>query len=171
MAESFEAVGRVEYPPPPFLAVAIGHLVMHFSYAETATQFLIWRILGVSFQDGRALTGRLDARPKRDLLNELCGRHIKSSKAADILAATTALEHASSFRNLAAHGDWRCDEVGQLYSFSIIYDVGDPGETGLYGVKPVKLADLVAAAQDCQTATAALWAVDDWLKETPRESW
>jgi hypothetical protein len=70
MAEPSEPVGRADYPPPQHLAWIIGQLVMHFSYAETAMQFLIWRILGLSFLDGRALTGRLDFRPKLALLNE-----------------------------------------------------------------------------------------------------
>jgi hypothetical protein len=106
------------------------------------------------------------------LLNELCERHIKSkAQSARLLAGTKALLYASEFRNMAAHGDWRSNEHGRLYCFSVQYDAGDPGETGKYGVKPVNLSDLGSAAQDCQTATADFWAIDDWLKVTPRGSW
>ncbi|MEA2801745.1 MAG: hypothetical protein QOE49_1840 [Rhodospirillaceae bacterium] len=73
---------------------------------------------------------------------------------------------------MAAHGDWRTKKAGQLYCFSIQYDTGeDPAESGRYGVKPCDLVELAGAAQDCRVATVELWAIDKWLKVTPRGSW
>ncbi len=168
MAEIPEASGPVDYPPPPELALIIGNLVMAFSCAETAMHHLTWRILGITLQDGRSLTGRLDAKPKLRLLEELCGRHLKSvGQVEKLLASTKALGMAAEYRNMAAHGDWRTNRAGELFCFSVQYDPGGEG----YAVKPCKLTELSAATQDSRTATVALWEIDSWLKETPRGSW
>jgi len=141
---------------------------MAFSYAETATHFLIWRILGITLADGRSLTARLDTKARLRLLDALCERHIASSKRKEqLLAATKALTLASEYRNMAAHGDWRTKASGQLYCFSIQYEPPD----GDYGSKPVVLTELLSAATDSHEAIRNLWDIDAWLKETPRGAW
>lgn len=160
--------GPADYPPPPELPAYLGNLLMEFSYAETATHFLIWRILGVTLADGRSLTARVDIVPRLRLLDDLCERHIASStRKKQLLAATKALAIASDYRNMAAHGDWRTKASGKLYCFSIRYE---PPE-GDYGAKPVDLTELSSATEDSHNATLDLWDIDAWLKKTPRESW
>jgi hypothetical protein len=169
MGELDEFEGPADFPPPPVLPAYLGALLMQFSYADTATHFLIWRILGVTLADGRSLTGRLDTRPRINLLETLCERHIAvPSRKEQVLAATRALTYASEYRNMAAHGDWRTRKTGQLVCFSVQYDV--PGEWP-FAVKPVDLPELTAAAADCDKAMRNLWDVDAWLKVTPRGSW
>jgi hypothetical protein len=160
--------GPADYPPPPELPAYLGNLLMAFSYAETATHFLIWRILGATLADGRSLTARVDIAARLRLLEVLCERHIASAKRKEqLLSATKALAIASEYRNMAAHGDWRTKASGQLYCFSIRYE---PPE-GDYGVKPVDLTELASAAADSHKAMRNLWDIDAWLKKTPRESW
>jgi hypothetical protein len=151
----------ISYKPPPQLAHHIGELIMTFSYSQTAVQYLIWRILNLSFLDGRALTGRLDARPLITLPEELCERHIANPNVKPrVLVATKALRLAAQYRNMAAHGEWRTNREGQIYCFSVQYDAGaDPAEAGLYGVKPGDISELIAATQDCWTATREIWAI------------
>jgi hypothetical protein len=163
----------ISYKPPPELAHHIGELVMAFSYSQTAVHLLVWRLLRLSFLDGRALTGRYEASRLIALLEELCERHItKPIVKPRVLAATRALRFAAEYRNMAAHGEWRTNKQGRIYCFSVQYDAGaDPAEAGLYGVKPCDIPELVSAAQDCWTATRELWAIDKWLKETPPASW
>jgi hypothetical protein len=104
----------VNYPPPLELSHYIGELIMAFSYSQTAVQFLLWRIMRVTFLDGRALTGRLDARLLIALLEELCGRHLTKPNVKDrASAAIKALSLASQYRNMAAHGEWRTNEKGR----------------------------------------------------------
>jgi hypothetical protein len=108
MAKTSGPTGPVDYPPPPELAPLIGELVMAFSYSETAVQLLISRISGLSFLDGRALTGRLDAKPKLRLLEQLCERHMKSTvQASRVAAAVKALEAAVDY------GIWLHTGIGE----------------------------------------------------------
>jgi hypothetical protein len=54
----------------------VGRVVIEWSRLESILNDLIWCFLNVSFEDGRALTGRADAGTKIALLRQIAPKHM-----------------------------------------------------------------------------------------------
>jgi hypothetical protein len=85
----------------------VGRVVIEWSRLEAVLNDLVWGFLGLSFEDGRALTGRNDASTKIALLRVLAPRHLASDdKLEALLLALDTIDAARDDRNFIVHGSW-----------------------------------------------------------------
>lgn len=85
----------------------VGRVIIEWARLENVLNDIIWRLLNLSFEDGRAITGRADATSKISLLRTLAPRHLASDdKLEALLFALDAIDALRDDRNFIAHGAW-----------------------------------------------------------------
>jgi len=83
----------------------IGRVAIEWSRLENVLNDVIWRFLNLSFEDGRALTGRDDA--AINLLRVIAPRHLTNDdKLEALLLALDAIDSIRDDRNFVIHGAW-----------------------------------------------------------------
>jgi hypothetical protein len=85
----------------------IGRVAIEWSRLENVLNDVIWRFLNLSFEDGRALTGRDDAATKINLLRVIAPRHLANEdKLEALLLSLDAIDSIRDDRNFVIHGAW-----------------------------------------------------------------
>jgi hypothetical protein len=85
----------------------IGQVIASWSNLEATLQQAIWTFLKLSDDDGRLVTGRMDARPKVEWLRTLGERYLPDGKYAEaFFEALTRISELQDDRNFIAHGVW-----------------------------------------------------------------
>ena len=110
-------------PKPPFVSMRagqeavfgvsmaherlVGRVVVEWSRLENILNDVLWSLLGLNFEDGRALTGRADASTKIALLRLIAPRHLASEdKLEALLLALDTIDACRDDRNFIVHGSW-----------------------------------------------------------------
>ncbi|MGQ3047437.1 MAG: hypothetical protein ACT6Q8_18075 [Niveispirillum sp.] len=82
----------------------IGSAIVHWTYLEMLLDLIIWRILNIDSKHGVLITGRLDSRPKCEMLFSLINMKERPKEEIDKLRlAIKSVSDASGDRNLLAH--------------------------------------------------------------------
>jgi hypothetical protein len=103
---------------PRGFEAAIGHFLIRFSIADAALNYLIWHLMKLSDRDGMLLTGRLDTRPKVEILRKLVGTHIQDERTRkSVKTVLSHIEGCHPLRNDCAHGMWMSYR-GRVFSAS-----------------------------------------------------
>lgn len=85
----------------------VGRAIIEWARLEAVLNDLIWVFLGLSFEDGRVLTGRADATSKITILRSIAPRHLNDAdKLEALLLALDAIDASRDDRNFIAHGSW-----------------------------------------------------------------
>jgi hypothetical protein len=85
----------------------IGKIMVAWAKLEAALQAAIWEFLGLHEEEGRLLTGRLDARPKIEMLGPLSEKFLPDGPFANALfEALGRIGELAEDRNFIAHGVW-----------------------------------------------------------------
>lgn len=85
----------------------VGRAVIEWSRLENVLNDVIWRLLDLSFEDGRSLTGRADANTKIALLRSIAPRHlVDPDKLEALLLALDTIDASRDDRNFIVHGAW-----------------------------------------------------------------
>lgn len=84
----------------------IGRAVTEWSRLEASLDDLIWTLTGLSFEDGRVLTGRTDAKSKISMLHVLAPRYLKAPGLAGVEQALVLANSLRDDRNFIMHGSW-----------------------------------------------------------------
>ena len=85
----------------------IGQVIASWSNLEATLQQAIWTFLKLSDDDGRLVTGRMDARPKVEWLRALGERYLPEGKCAKaFFEALARISELQDDRNFIAHGVW-----------------------------------------------------------------
>ena len=85
----------------------VGRLVIEWARLEAVLNDLIWIFLDLSFEDGRAVTGRADASTKIALLRVIAPRHLVSADQLEaLLIGLDTIESLREDRNFIMHGSW-----------------------------------------------------------------
>ncbi|AGK58262.1 hypothetical protein HYPDE_32948 [Hyphomicrobium denitrificans 1NES1] len=93
------SVGPIQYR-------LIGQFLVEWSKLEAALDDLIWRILGLSDDDGRVITTKFDARTRIEVLIVLGQRYFEGWRLRFLVAALDATDNLREHRNFIAHGVW-----------------------------------------------------------------
>jgi hypothetical protein len=99
----------------------VGRVAIEWSRLENVLNDIIWRFLHLSFEDGRALTGRDDAVTKINLLRVIAPRHLADDdKLEALLLSLDAIDACRDDRNFIVHGTWgRLEPEGTPLAMSL----------------------------------------------------
>jgi hypothetical protein len=89
-----------------FHASLIGRVVSEWSKLEHSLDDLIWTLTGLSFEDGRVLTSRNDAKSKISILQVLAPRYLDGADLQKIDEALVMADFLRDDRNFIMHGSW-----------------------------------------------------------------
>jgi hypothetical protein len=106
----------------------IGRVTAQWSILENVLHELIWRFTGMSFEDGRLFTERMDASRAVIILRILGARYLEGEqlqKLIDLLAITDDLRDD---RNFIVHGTWAVLEPEGYNMATSIRQKSAPGE-------------------------------------------
>jgi hypothetical protein len=84
----------------------IGRVVVQWSKIEAGLNELIWRFLRISIEEGRVLTGRMDAQTKIPMVRKLAPNYIDGKLLEDLIKALELAESIRDDRNFIVHGTW-----------------------------------------------------------------
>ena len=84
----------------------IGKVVVEWSRLEGALDDLIWTLTGLTFEDGRVLTSRTDAKTKISMLQALAPRHLRDPLLREVEEALVLADTRRDDRNFIMHGSW-----------------------------------------------------------------
>jgi hypothetical protein len=88
-------------------ALEVGRLVVACGALEGAMYDAIWRLYGLDPEDGLALTGRLSAKGRTDILRSLAHRYMRRAASRDAFAALLeTIEAQFVERDYVVHTDW-----------------------------------------------------------------
>lgn len=96
----------------------IGRVVVQWSKIETGLNELIWRFLHVSLEEGRVLTGRMDAQTKIPMVRKLAPGHLSGKQLEDLIKALDLADLIRDDRNFIVHGTW-CTIIADGVALSI----------------------------------------------------
>lgn len=86
----------------------IGRVVVAWAKLEIELQRTLWAFLDVEIEEGRLITGRLDTRPKVEMLSPLAEKFLPDGKLANNLFETLGrIQELSEDRNFIVHGVWQ----------------------------------------------------------------
>jgi hypothetical protein len=99
----------------------VGRVIIEWSRLENVLNDVIWRFLNLSFEDGRAITGRDDATTKISLLRIIAPRHLANDdKLEALLVILDAIDSLRDDRNFIVHGAWgRIEPEGTPLAMSL----------------------------------------------------
>ncbi|QWG21147.1 hypothetical protein KMZ93_13895 [Bradyrhizobium sediminis] len=84
----------------------IGRVVVEWSRLEGMLDDMIWTLTGLSFEDGRVLTARTDAKSKIAMLQVLAPRYLTDPILAKVEEALVLTDSLRDDRNFIMHGSW-----------------------------------------------------------------
>ena len=84
----------------------IGCVVTEWSRLEGALEDMIWTLTGLSFEDGRVLTSRTDAKTKIAMLQVLAPRYLADPTLRKVEEALVLADSLRDDRNFIMHGSW-----------------------------------------------------------------
>jgi hypothetical protein len=84
----------------------IGRVIVEWSRMENTLDDLIWTLAGLTFEDGRVLTSRTDAKTKIAMLMVLAPRHLTDPTLAKVEEALVLADSLRDDRNFIMHGSW-----------------------------------------------------------------
>jgi hypothetical protein len=84
----------------------IGKAIVAWSKLENAMQDVIWAFLGLEMNDGRVVTGRLDAIFKMNMLEGLAPSRLDEAELDNFLKVIDTMRFLYGERNIIAHGSW-----------------------------------------------------------------
>jgi hypothetical protein len=127
-------------------AQRVGRLIAAYALVEFKLEAIIWRLIGTSKHDLRPLTARLDARPKKEAIDDiLASRKVPPEQSEAWAKAKPLLKSLSERRNWLAHGIWVPIPLGQ---------------TSVLLTRKGKAPDIIARAKPVSTTD-----LDEWIEE------
>jgi hypothetical protein len=90
----------------PITKRLIGQVIVEWSNLEAALDDMIWRILGLDDDDGKALTKRCDAATKIAIINDIAPRHLDSVLLEALQNVFGDINAVRDDRNLIVHSVW-----------------------------------------------------------------
>src|SRR5438105_1245962 len=106
----------------------IGRVVVQWSNIEAGLNNLIWGFLRLSIEDGRVLTGRMDAQIKIAMIRKLAPRFLTGEPLYDLTRALKLADSVRDDRNFIVHGSWATKLADGLPLAVSIRAKSDPGE-------------------------------------------
>src|SRR4029079_14094106 len=112
-----------EDKPPPFLPSAylqaLGNLVAYWAYLESATEVVIWALLGVNRPAGAAITTNLNQASRLNVLKILTGQMVQDADGT-LKGVLDRVEAARTKRNIFIHSLGKHQPTEEADAISIL---------------------------------------------------
>jgi hypothetical protein len=106
----------------------IGRLIVQWGYVEAGLNDVIWRLLKLHVEDGRALTTRMDAVTKIAILRKIAPRYLEGEALTEFLKVMKLADDVRDDRNFIAHGNWGTAPSDGVALALSLRGKADPGE-------------------------------------------
>lgn len=127
----------------------IGRMITEWSRLETILSMIIWHLLKLDMEDGRVITGTLDARPKVRMLRQLAKRHVKpKALLTQFSQLLTVVEGLQEERNFMAHGIWGMAMPENVPAASSIRPPSHPFHVVTWTFAPDRVRGLISLTRD-----------------------
>jgi hypothetical protein len=128
---------------PPGQFELIGQVAAAWSHLEAALDDLIWHFLDLPDDDGRIITGGLDATRKLELARRLAERYLPAAALESFAAMLTALDDLRLDRNFVIHGVWGSIAPANKLAAALSFrPKAPPGEIILETFPPVRMRSI-----------------------------
>jgi hypothetical protein len=84
----------------------IGRVIIEWSKLEAVLMDVLWQLTGLTFEDGRLLTERMDPARLIILLRTLASRKMKEPLLQEFINALATADELRDDRNFIVHGSW-----------------------------------------------------------------
>jgi hypothetical protein len=84
----------------------IGRTIVAWSRLERAIEEVIWAFLGLTIEEGRIITARLDVNFKLNMAQGLAERHLSAEEYSDFCDLLNRVRDIHEIRNVNVHGHW-----------------------------------------------------------------
>ena len=135
-------------------AIRVGRLIAAYALVEFKLEAIIWRLIGANKHDLRPLTARLDARPKKEAIDDLMARRASPPDETEAWnLARPLLKQLSERRNWLAHGVWVPVPIGEI---SVLLTRKGKAPDIIARAKPVSTTDLDSWIADARVLVGHL---------------
>lgn len=151
---------------PDDFKIALAELIINFGRLEFAVDQLIWWAAGIdNAQVGKALTARLDIRPKCEMALTVLQELVDDTAFRKFKAINRDIETASKRRNAVTHGWWTA--YGEFAVAMSARGKSDPA--ALIGGEPFTIMDLLNDAALTKEAERAILELINGLAPSPKK--
>jgi hypothetical protein len=112
----------------PIQEKLIGRVIAEWNRLENILHELIWRFTGMSFEDGRLFTERLDPDRAIKILNVLGSRYLDGDQLQKLIDLLAIADDLRGDRNFVAHGVWSVLQPEGHNLAASIRQKSEPGE-------------------------------------------
>jgi len=102
--------------------------VIEWSKLEACLADVLWQITGLSFEDGRLLTERMDSSRLILLLRVLAARKMEGEAMQALIDALQTADELRGDRNFIVHGNWGTLDPGGIPVALSLREKSEPGE-------------------------------------------
>jgi hypothetical protein len=130
----------------------IGRVVAQWSILENVLHHLIWRLTGLSFEDGRLFTERMDSARAILILRILAARYLEGEQLQQFIDLLAAADDLRDDRNFIAHGAWTVLQPEGHNIAASIRQKSEPGEIIGEHFPHARMRAIVAKIRETRTA-------------------
>ncbi len=128
----------------------VGRLIIEWSRLEAIMQEVIWTILDIKWEDGRAITQAMDATRKLQLLRSFSKRHLEGKRLENLTAILDCIELYQEDRNVVAHSTWgTLIETGEPIAMSLRRK-SQPDQVVTEGFPAPRMYSIIEGIKDCR---------------------
>jgi hypothetical protein len=154
------------HPIGPTEEMYIGKAIAAWNMLENCLKELIWRFTGLSFEDGRLFTERMDPAQAITLLRTLAPRKLDGEQLQKLIDMLAAADQLRDDRNFIAHGTWAILQPEGQPTASSIRAKSDPGQVIAEHFPHVRMRGIITAIDDTRIELVKIlravpWPYDD----------
>lgn len=106
----------------------IGRVLVEWNKLEACMVELLWRFLGLNFEDGRLITERMDPARLIVLLRAMAPRKLQGSQLQLVIDLLEIADRMRDDRNFIVHGSWATIEPEGVAVSASLRTKSEPGE-------------------------------------------
>ena len=126
---------------------------------------LLWRFTGLSFEDGRTVTERMDPARTITLLRFLGPRKLDGERLQSLIDLLATADQLRDDRNFIVHGTWAILDPEGVPTASSIRTKSEPGQVVAESFPRERMLAIIKAIQKTREAMSILLRAVPWTSE------
>jgi hypothetical protein len=145
--------------------ILIGRAVWEWTRLENCMMELLWRFTGLSFEDGRTVTERMDPARTITLLRFLGPRKLDGERLQTLIDLLATADQLRDDRNFVVHGTWAILDPEGVPTASSIRTKSEPGQVVAESFPHERMLAIIKAIQKTREGMSALLRTVPWTSE------